>query len=115
MGNPQMTVAVEGYGGWQTVTVAKDGTVSTPADLGRDYEFLNIILPALDSTTIGLQVSQSIEGTYQTLGIGSNVTAATTGQVTTTLELGGFQFVKVVCGSAQTTALRTILVRGYRG
>jgi len=103
------------YGQTKTVvlTIATSTTVSAACDLGIPCEYVNIVLPALDSTTIGLQAS--IDGvTYQTLGIGSNTTAATTGTVTTTLEVGGYQFIKIVCGSAQS-ANRTFTVRGYRG
>ncbi len=103
------------YGSWVSAVVASSGTVSAVADLKRDYEYVNIIIPTQDSATIGLQVGTDPTGsgtlTYQTLGIGSNVTAATTGAVTTTLELGGFQYVKVV-SSATQTATRTYYLRG---
>lgn len=106
------------FGAWQTATIASSGTVSGAVNLGRDYEYVNIVLPALDSTTIGLQVGTAVHGDgtvdYQTLGVGSNVTGTTTGSCTTTLELGGFQYIKVT-SSATQTATRTIYVRGYRG
>ncbi len=97
-----------------TLTIATSTTIGDACDLGIPCEYLNIVIPALDAAcTIGLQVS--IDGvTYQTLGIGSNVTASTSGTVTTTLEVGGFQFIKIVCGTAQI-ANRSFTVRGYRG
>ena len=105
------------YGAWVSAVIALNGTVSAAANLGRDYEYVQIIIPAQDSATIGLQVGTDPTGTmtltYQTLGIGSNATAATTGSVTTTLELGGFQYVKVVSSATQTAA-RTYYLRGYR-
>lgn len=104
------------YGSWVSATIAAGGTVSTAANLGKDYEYVQIMIPAQDAATIGLQVgidpAASGTLTYQTLGI-SNVTASTTGSVTTTLELGGFQYVKVVSSAAQT-AEETYYLRGYR-
>ncbi|MBE3143598.1 MAG: hypothetical protein IMZ61_06705 [Planctomycetes bacterium] len=90
-------------------------TVSAACDLGIPCEYVNIVIPTLSPTaTIALQVS--VDGTtYQALGIGSAaVTATTTGDVTTTLELGGYQFLKIVVGTAQAAA-RTFTLRGYRG
>lgn len=106
------------YGASKSVvlTIATSTTISAACDLGVPCEYVSIYLPALDSTTIALQVS--LDGvTYATLGIGSNATAATTGLCFTTLELGGFQFIKIVCGTAQSSApaTRTFVVRGYRG
>jgi len=108
------------YGQWQTVTVAiTPATVSDAINLGLDYEYINIILPTLDPTTtiavqIGTDPTNSGTITYQALGIGSAaVTATTTGAVDTTLQIGGYQHIKLVLGTAQAAA-RTIYVRGYR-
>ena len=98
------------------LTIATSSTISAAIDLTIPCEYVEIVLPAMDSTTIGFQVS--IDGvTYQALGIGTSaVSAATTGTVTETFLLGGYQFLKIVCGSAQTTGTtRTFTLRGYRG
>jgi len=97
---------------WQDAVVASSGTVSAAVNLGKDYEYINVIVPTCDSTTLALQVSKD-GTTYYTLGI-SAATAATTGNLATTLEVGGYQWIKIVCGSTQA-AERTCPVRGYRG
>jgi len=104
------------WGEWKTATVAKNGTVSDAVNLGRNWEYLNIYIPAIDSSTIALQVKgDHTGGDYAALGVGSSaVTAATTGALYTTLTLGGYQFIKIVCGSTQSTAAVTFYVRGYR-
>ena len=104
------------YGAWTSAVIALGETVSAAADLGRDFEYLEIVIPTQTSATIGLQVGTNPAGgalAYKTLGIGSNVTAATTGNCVTTLELGGYRHVKVVSGTAQDAA-ETYYVRGYR-
>ena len=108
------------FGGqWIAATVAASDTTSDAINLGMDYEYVNIIIPELDSATIVLQVGvdPTNSGTisYQTLGVGDTATAATTGERTTTLELGGFQYIKIVCSVAQDGGARTFYVRGYRG
>jgi hypothetical protein len=99
------------------LTIATSSTISAACDLGIPCEYVSIVLPTLDSTTIAFQVSH--DGvTYQALGIGTSaVSAATTGAVTETFLLGGYQFFKIVCGTAQSSApaTRTFEARGYRG
>jgi hypothetical protein len=97
------------------LTIATSATISAACDLGLPCEYISVYLPALDSTTIGLQVS--LDGvTYKQLGIGTVATSATTGEVFTTITVGGFQFIKFVCGTTQSTGTtRTFVVRGYRG
>ena len=101
------------FGEWKTVTIAKSGTVSGAADLGRDYESLNIVIPGIDSANISLQVSKD-NSTFYALGDSDNYFEAGTGEINTTFNLFGWQYVKVVASAAQTTAARTIYVRGYR-
>jgi hypothetical protein len=98
------------------LTIATSSTISAACDLGIPCEYLSILLPILDSTTIMLQVS--FDGTtYKQLGINGSPTVSTTGDCFTTLALGGYQYIKIVCGSAQSSApaTRTFEVRGYRG
>jgi hypothetical protein len=102
------------FGEWKTATIALNGTVSAAVDLGRDWEYLNINIPTQDSANISLQVSDLLGGTYKALGLSTNVFAAATGNLTTTLVLGGYRYIKVVSSETQTAA-RTYYVRGYRG
>jgi hypothetical protein len=102
------------YGGWKTATidVSVDDDLSNAVDLGASYDFLDIILPTLDSTTVSLQVCKTDDGTYQSLG-DSITTATTTGGYSTTFKLGGWQHIKVKTSASQT-ADRSIEVRGWR-
>ncbi len=100
------------FGEWKTATIALNGTVSGAVDLGRDYESLDIVIPTQDSANISLQVSKD-NSTFQALGLSTNVFAAGTGAVSTTLNLYGWQYIKVVSSATQTAA-RSYLVRGYR-
>ena len=101
------------YGGWKTATIADEGTASGETDLGHDYDFLDIIIPTIDSATLKIQVAQVAGGTYQDLGDGIT-TATTTGGYSDTFKLGGWQHIKVVSSATQSTAAVTFSVRGWR-
>lgn len=109
--------------GWVTSTVAKDGTISaTGTDLGMPYKYCTVILPTIDSAAISLQGAMTLDGTYNPIhgwndadadGTVLVATTAGTGVITATFPLGGFQYVKVLCGAAQTTAAVTFYLRGF--
>lgn len=101
------------YGKWQVATIASGAASSSEVDLGRDYDFLEIQIPTLDaSTTIKLQVAELTGGTFYDLGDGIT-TAAGTHNYADVLNLGGYQFIKVVADNNQD-AERLIRVRGMR-
>lgn len=95
------------------ITIASNTTTSAAVDLGRDYAYLEIYIPTIDSGTVGFTVSETLAGTYYTLGSGNAIITAGAGGFITTVNLGGFQFIKVVTGVVQT-ANRTFRVRGSR-
>ncbi len=106
-----------------TATIAKDGTTSGVADLGRPYERVLIAIPTIDSATVSLQVAETTGGTYRVLHYFAPeaatsqlwATTAGTGGIEVVCEhLGGFEFVKVVTGAAQTSAAVTFSLRGIR-
>ena len=100
------------YGSWQTASIAINEATSDAVDLGRDYEYLQVILPALTSGTVKVTVCDTSGGTYQDLG-SSITTATTTGPYSTVFKLGGWQFIKIVT-SVNQGAARSIKVRGMR-
>lgn len=101
------------YGEWKAATIASSGTTSSEVDLGRSYDFLEIQIPTLDaSTTIKLQTAEKTGGTFRDLGDGIT-TAAGTHNYHDVLNLGGWQFIKVVADNTQD-AERLIRVRGMR-
>jgi hypothetical protein len=104
------------WGQWLPVTVTKDDdpALSGEVDLGQEYEYLNILIPTIDSANVSLYVARELGGTYYQLGLATNVFAAGTGGLMTTFELGGYRFIKVLCSAVQTTSSETFYVRGYR-
>lgn len=101
------------YFNWTTsnIVAATSTTVGVEADLGENCDFVQVILPALNSCTISVQVSDQSGGTFQALGNGIT-TGTTTGSYSTMLKLGGYRYIKIICSAAQSNA--TIKVRGMK-
>jgi len=102
------------YGGWKTatITIAADDDLSAAVDLGSSFDFLNIVIPTIDSAKVSVHVCATSDGTYQALG-DSVATEATTGGYSTTFKLGGWQHIKIAT-SAPQSANRSFSVRGWR-
>ena len=103
------------YGEWRTgfLNNSVSNTLSNIVDLGRDYDFLNVILPALTNTQIACQVAApSNTDTFVTLGDGVNVDW-TTGNRASVLVIGGWQFLRLLTTDAQV-ANRSYKIRGFR-
>lgn len=101
------------YGEWKAATITTAlKTTSAEVDLGRDYDFLEIWIPTIQSGTIKIQVAELTGDTCYDLGDGIT-TAAGTHNYFDVFKLGGYQFIKVVCSTEQTTQ-RLIRVRGMR-
>ena len=100
------------YGDWKVATISAGETSSAEVDLGRDYDFLEIQIPTLISGTVKIQVAELTGGTFYDLGDGIT-TASGTHNYHDVFKLGGYQFIKVVSSSTQTTE-RLIRVRGMR-
>ena len=100
------------YGQWLNATISASGTTTASIDLGRDYDYISVIVPPMASCTLQLMVSETEGGTYYDLGA----------EVTTDEEafnradvwrLGGYRFIKIKSSVLQATAV-TIRVRGMR-
>ena len=101
------------YGDWKAATIASAAASSDEVDLGRDFDFLEIQIPTLDtSTTVKIQVAEKTSGTFYDLGDGIT-TAAGTHNYADVFRLGGYQFIKVVADNTQDSE-RLIRVRGMR-
>jgi len=101
------------YGEEIAVTIASGGTKSSAVDLGLNADYMNIVIPTVDSCTINLEVSTDSAGTFQNLG--SNITTETTpGAYTTTFRLGGWRHIKIETSAAQTSGAVIFYVRGIR-
>ena len=101
------------YGSWIAATIDSSGTSSDEVDLGRDWDFMEIQIPTLDSsTTIKIQVAEKTGGSFYNLG-DSVTTASGTHNYADCFKLGGYQFIKVVADNTQDSE-RLIRVRGMR-
>jgi hypothetical protein len=95
---------------WHVLNIAASGTTSNAVDLGDYFQHLQVIIPSLTATTLAVHVSDTFGGTYQSLGDGVT-TQSTDGGYSDTWILGGWRFVKIVAGTAQSAAV-TIKARG---
>ena len=94
------------------ITIATSTTVSAEVDLENNCDLMQIIIPALTSCAVSVQVSDVTGGTFQALG-SSQTTVTGTGSYSTMFKLGGYRFIKIVCSAAQA-ANRTFKVRGVK-
>jgi len=114
------------HGEWKTalIDINVDANLTAEVDLGRPYEKLLLICPALSvSATVGIQVAEKSGGTFYALHKSQTngattlwaTTAYTTGVFATVCEcLGGFQFIKIALSADQTGANVTFRVCGVR-
>ena len=112
------------HGQWKTVTIGATPAVSSDeVDLGRQYETVIVVCPALTtSATVAIQGATATAGTFQNIhttdpATGNNkqvITAAfTTANFTWIAPIGGIQFIKLVLSAAQAAA-KTFYVCGVR-
>ena len=113
-------------GSWKDaiIDIDVDADLTAEIDLGRPYETLLVVCPALAvSATACIEVAEKSGGTFQDLyttdpATGNNKKiisiAWTTGVFTWIVPLGGFQFIKVKLSENQTGADKTFRVCGVR-
>ncbi len=112
------------HGQWKTVTIAQTpATTSAEVDLGRQYERVIVVCPALTtSATVAIQGAMATGGTFQNIhttdpATGNNkqvITAAfTSANFTWVAPIGGIQFIELVLSAAQAAA-KTFYVCGIR-
>ena len=100
------------HGIWQAATIDNGDTSSDEVDLGRDYDFLEVIIPTLTSCTIKIQTAEESGDTP--LDLGDGITTATgTHNYHDVFKLGGWRYIKVVASAAQS-GNKLIRVRGMR-
>jgi hypothetical protein len=106
---------------WMAAVVADEGTLSAAVDLGAPYRSLIVEMPTIDSSTITVTVARTPDDTYRPLSyISLNdgdddpaIASASTGAITVVFPVFGFQHLKILCGTAQTTSAETFYVRGF--
>ena len=100
------------YGQFVDATIAAGGTESAAVDLGREYDFLSLIIPALDSCKLSLKVSNQLTGTYYPLGDDKSTEEETFNRAAIWM-LGGWRFIKIVSTQKQSHSV-TIKAQGGR-
>ena len=106
---------------WKTalIDIDVDAKVSAEVDLGNIYQKLVVLIPTLTGGTVTIHVSNTPGGTYypiyhlkaNTGDATQNTTSAATSHMVV-FDIGGAQYIKVVCGTTQTTTDKTFLVKG---
>jgi hypothetical protein len=108
---------------FKAAVIAKDGQLSTEVDLGGIYKRVLLLIPAIDTAQISVRVAKESGGTFYPVhtftyadgdGTVLQATASGTGEISVPFDVGGAEFLKVYASAAQTTAERTVYVRGIR-
>jgi hypothetical protein len=100
---------------------------SALCDLGKAYDSVTIIVPAIDSSTIGVWVQMvastatvpvvwhhgQVTGATPAWGTAAYATTASTGSYAINIPIPGVQYLRIRCNTNQT-ADRTFYVRGIR-
>jgi len=100
------------YGQWQAATIAAGAASSSVIDLGREYDYLSVQIPAMDSCKLHLQVSEKSGGSFFDLGKETTTNEETFNRADV-WRLGGWRFIKVLSTVTQTQE-RLIRVCGMR-
>jgi len=99
---------------WQYATINLGATTGAAVDLGKPYPYMRAIIPTMDSCYLTIQVSETLTGTYYTLG-DSQTTSTGTFNYADTFKIGGYRYVRFVASAAQSTAEVAIRVSGVGG
>lgn len=99
-------------GRWFDATISSGERKTSAIDIGRDYDFLELMIPGMDSCKLYLQVSEREEGTYYDLGNDATTNEENFNRAAI-WTLGGFRFIKVVSSVVQNQSV-TIRIRGMR-
>lgn len=100
------------YGTPTAATIAAGATSSSAIDLGREYDYLSLQIPSMNSCKLYLQVAEKLGDTYYDLDKDA-IEEDETFNRADVFRLGGWRYVKVVASKVQT-AERLIRVFGMR-
>ena len=100
------------FGEWKDGAVGSDNLTTAEINLGMDYDKCNLDVPTMASANLTILISRYSGGTYKQLGVSAVTIPASTGNFFTTIDLGGYQYLKIVSSDNQSIGL-TFSVRGY--
>lgn len=103
------------YGKWKQATityeVGGDNDLTAEVDLGAPFSQLQMEIPVLDFTNVGIEVCRIAAGTFKRLGDGSALIQCGEGDFMTTAALLGYRYIKIKT-TAKQSADRIFVVRG---
>ncbi len=113
------------YGSWvsstiegdNSTTVWTDNTTTEVIDLGRNYRYVSIVLPTINSCNITVKATRTYNGTtdngtFVNIGVATTLIANSTGGAWETVTLNGVRWLQLTCSENQTAA-RTFYLRGF--
>ncbi len=97
-----------------------DDDLTPELDLVNDYEFVTVLIPTIDSSTVTVHVSNEKGGTFYPVhaldddatGSFASATTAAVTSIAVTFRIGGAQYIKVAFGSGQSADVN-LLVKGF--
>ena len=114
-------------GPWKValIDISESTTLSAAVDLENECADVLVLIPTITSSTVTLTISNDNSTFYplhEFVPIGNsnsitNYPVITTAAVTSlaiVFHIGGARWIKVLCGSAQTTTDKTFYVRGIK-
>jgi len=94
------------------VDISYDDDLTRVVDLGKEYEYLMVHIPTIDSANLSVYVAEALGSDYYALG-NAVVVAAGTGAFADVWDIGGHRYIKIKTSAAQT-ADRLFRVMGVR-
>ena len=95
-----------------TINTAINAVLTNMVDLQYGYEYLQLIVPTINTSKLRIQVCRNSGGDFLQVGSAVSQTSDSAGDYATTLSLGGFQFFKLYSVHAQNTNI-AFDCRGY--
>jgi len=100
------------YGQWVDATISAGSSKSSAIDLGREYDYLLLMLPSMEACKLSLKVSETSGGTYYNLG--KNITTNEENfDRADVWKLGGYRFIKIASDKGHQSDV-SIRVKGMR-
>lgn len=109
--------------GWKTalIDIDVDDVLSAEVNLGAPYEYLMVLIPTITSSTVTVTVSNASGGTFYPVyvldadatGDLAQITSATGTSHALVFQIGGVQYIKILCDTSQTSTDKSFTVRGF--
>jgi len=102
------------YGEFKTATISSGNETSSAVDIGREYDYIDIVVPSMQDCLLSVQVSETTGGTYYDLNDAEgSAYESSQPERADVWALGGYRFIKIKA-SESLAATATFRVRGTR-